>query len=259
MATDSFISAVVGASLALHVPQERLFGLNFCTLGMQETIALVDAVLQSSGSKVLFTANVDHVVRYSNDDEFRRCYCAADLVFADGMPLVWSARLLRRRLRARVTGVDLMAELCGLAALRGYRCFLLGAKQETLSETERVLRQRFPSMQIAGSHHGYFDDSGQVLKLIEQAQPQLLFVGMGSPRQERWIAEHRAQLPGVVLPVGGSFDVLAGARRRAPRLMQRTGLEWTWRLAQEPLRLWKRYLLEDMMFLKLFFRELRTR
>lgn len=259
MATESFISGVVGAGPALQVPQERLFGLNLCTFDMQEAVAYVDAVLQANGSKVLFTANVDHVVRYNDDAEFRRYYRAADLVFADGTPLLWSARLLRRGLHARVTGVDLMTELCALAASRGYRCFLLGAKDETLNKAERALRQRFPSLEIVGSHHGYFDDNRPILESIRQAQPHLLFIGMGSPRQEKWIAEHREQLPGVVLPVGGSFEVLAGEKKRAPRLAQRLGLEWIWRLAQDPLRLWKRYLLEDLVFLKLFFRELRTR
>jgi N-acetylglucosaminyldiphosphoundecaprenol N-acetyl-beta-D-mannosaminyltransferase len=259
VATGSFISGAVGASPALQVPQERLFGLDLCTFDMQEAVAHVDAVLQSGGRKVLFTANVDHVVRYSNDEEFRRYYRVADLVFADGTPLLWSARLLRRTLRARVTGVDLMTALCSLAASRGYRCFLLGAKEHTLEKTERALRRRFSSLAIAGRHHGYFDDSRQVLELIRQARPQLLFVGMGSPRQEKWIAEHREHLPGVVLPVGGSFEVLAGEKKRAPRLAQRLGLEWTWRLAQDPRRLAKRYLLDDLVFLKLFFREIRTR
>jgi N-acetylglucosaminyldiphosphoundecaprenol N-acetyl-beta-D-mannosaminyltransferase len=259
VATDSFISGAVGASPALQVPQERLFGLNLCTFDMQEAVAYVDAVLQSNGSKVLFTANVDHVVRYNEDAEFRRYYRAADLVFADGTPLLWAARLLRRGLRARVTGVDLMTELCALATSRGYRCFLLGAKDETLNKAKHALQQRFPSLQIVGSHHGYFDDSRPVLESIRQAQPQLLFIGMGSPRQEKWIAEHREQLSGAVLPVGGSFEVLAGEKKRAPRLAQRLGLEWTWRLVQDPRRLWKRYLLEDLVFLKLFFRELRTK
>jgi len=258
MPTDSIVAGAAG-SHALQAPQERLFGLQFCTLDMQEAVAHVDAVLQLGGTRVLFTANVDHVVRSCNDEEFRRSYRVADLVFVDGTPLLWSAQVLRRNLRARITGVDLMAELCGLAASRGYRCFLLGAKKGTLNKTKGVLRQRFPSLQITGSHHGYFDDSKPVLELIRQAQPQMLFVGMGSPRQEKWIAEHRRELSGVILPVGGSFEVFAGEKRRAPRLVQRIGLEWTWRLAQDPLRLWKRYLLEDLVFLKLLFRELRTR
>jgi N-acetylglucosaminyldiphosphoundecaprenol N-acetyl-beta-D-mannosaminyltransferase len=219
----------------------------------------VDGVLRSGGSKVLFTANVDHVVRHSNDPDFRRCYQVADLVFADGMPLMWAARLLRRRVRARVTGVDLMAGLCSLAESRGYRCFLLGATEQTLDKARRALQQRCPSIQIVGSHHGYFDDSGPVLELVRQARPHFLFVGMGSPRQEVWIAQHRGQLSGVILPVGGSFEVMAGEKKRAPRWAQRLGLEWTWRLAQDPRRLWKRYLLEDLVFLKLFLRELRKR
>lgn len=259
MVTDSFIAGAVGTAPALQVPQERLFDMNLCTFDMQEAVAHVNAVLQSNGSTVIFTANVDHVVRYNNDADFRRYYRAADLIFADGTPLLWSARLLRTELHARVTGVDLMAALCSLAATHGYRCFLLGAKPETLAKAERALLQRFPSLQIAGSHHGYFDDSMQVLELVRQARPHLLFIGMGSPRQEKWIAEHREQLSGIVMPVGGSFEVLAGEKKRAPRLIQRVGLEWTWRLGQDPRRLWKRYLVEDLVFLRLLFRELRTR
>jgi len=259
VATDSVISGTVGADRGIHVPQERLFELTLCTFDMQETVAYLDGVLQSGGSKVLFTANVDHVVRHSNDSDFRRCYQVADLVFADGMPLMWAARLLRRSVRARVTGVDLMAALCSLAAKRGYRCFLLGSKEETLDKACRALQQRFPSIQIAGTHHGYFDDSSPVLELVRQARPHFLFVGMGSPRQEKWIAQHRSQLSGVILPVGGSFEVIAGEKKRAPGWAQRLGLEWTWRLAQDPRRLWKRYLLEDLVFLKLLLRELRSR
>src|SRR4029077_1296008 len=176
---------------------------------MQETVSYVDSVLQSGGSKVLFTANVDHEVRHRSDSDFRRCYQVADLIFADGMPLMWAAKLLRRSVRARVTGVDLMAALCSLAARRGYRCFLLGSRKETLDKACRTLQQRFPSIQIVGSHHGYFEDSGPVLELVRQARPQFLFVGMGSPRQEKWIAQHRGQLSGVILPVGGSFEVIA--------------------------------------------------
>ncbi|HKR94713.1 MAG TPA: WecB/TagA/CpsF family glycosyltransferase, partial [Candidatus Angelobacter sp.] len=140
--TDSFISGAVGTAPDLQVPQERLFGLDLCTFDMQKAVAHVDAVLQSNGSSVIFTANVDHVVRYNNDAEFRCYYRAADLVFADGTPVLWSARLLRKGLHARVTGVDLMAALCGLSASRGYRCFLLGAKPETLSKAQRALLQR---------------------------------------------------------------------------------------------------------------------
>lgn len=259
MATDSLIAGAAGTDNGVRVPQARLFGLSFCTFDMEKVVAYADRLLQVQGSTVVFTANVDHVVRFNRDPEFRRCYQAADLILADGTPLIWSARLLGRGVRDRVTGVDLMAALCALAEVRGYRSFFLGAREETLAAACRTARERFPNIQIAGAHHGYFGDSGPVLELIQQARPHLLFVGMGSPRQEQWIADHRDQLTGLVLPVGGSFEVMAGEKKRAPDFIQRLGLEWTWRLGQDPRRLWKRYLLEDLAIVKLFLRELRTR
>ncbi|MGC2695534.1 MAG: WecB/TagA/CpsF family glycosyltransferase [Candidatus Angelobacter sp.] len=259
MATKSLIDESVSACPALEVPSARLFGLSLCTFDMQEVVSHVDRVLLAGGSRVLFTANVDHVVRYSRDPEFRHSYKAADMVFADGMPLMWAAKLLGTQVRARVTGVDLMESLCILAAGRNYRCFFLGASEATLDRACHAARKRFPGIQIAGWHHGYFDDSAPVLELIRQTHPHLLFIGMGSPRQEKWIAEHRHHLPGVALPVGGSFEIFAGEKKRAPQLMQRIGLEWIWRLGQDPRRLWKRYLWDDLAFLKLFLRELHTR
>ena len=258
MATRSLITATSVATVRVP-PHVRLFGMDVCALKLEEAVTYVDSLLLAGANQILFTANVDHVVRASKDYEFQRAYQAADMIFADGMPLLWAARLLRLPLRHRVAGIDLMQSLCVLAAARGYRCFFLGANEETLAKARQVAQERFPGIEIAGWHHGYFRDSSAALKAIRQAKPQLLFVGMGSPRQEKWVAEHRAQLPGVVLAVGGSFEILAGAKTRAPRLLQKMGMEWAWRLGQDPRRLWKRYLWDDLAFVRMFFRELNVR
>ena len=259
MATRSLIAATRTPAVPGPIPRVRLFDLDVCAFSMEEAVAFVDDLLRLGARHIVFTANVDHVVRSSRDRQFQLSYKAADMVFADGMPLLWAGRLLRRQLRHRVAGVDLMQCLCTLAAARGYRCFFLGAKEETLARACQVAQERFPGIEIAGRHHGFFSDSSAVLNSIRKAKPQLLFVGMGSPRQEEWVAEHRAQLPGVVLTVGGSFEILAGTKKRAPRLLQQAGLEWAWRLGQDPARLWKRYLWDDLAFVKLFFRELTVR
>jgi N-acetylglucosaminyldiphosphoundecaprenol N-acetyl-beta-D-mannosaminyltransferase len=226
---------------------------------MSEVVSYLEHTLQTGNSKAVFTANVDHVVRFSQDSAFRKTYESADLALIDGTPLLWAARLLGVNVRTRVAGIDLFVALCQLAQKRGYRCFFLGSREATLNKACVALQRQMPGLQIAGSHHGYFEDSRPVLEALRNAQPHFLFIGMGSPRQEAWVAQHRSQLSGVIMPVGGSFEVVAGEKKRAPRWAQRMGMEWIWRLMQDPRRLWKRYLVDDMVFLKLFYRELRNR
>jgi len=244
--------AIAPAEIGSH----RLFGIEFCGLNLEQTVAMFDQCARRGEGMVAFTANVDHVVRRRKDAEFAKYYQAADLVFADGVPVVWAAQLLRRPVQ-RVPGIDLLYACLQLAAQAGRRCFFLGAKPETLARAIEVAESMFPDLKIRGSHHGYFSDSAPVLAEIERARPQFIFVGMGSPRQEKWIAENLGKIsPAIILPVGGSFEVLAGERSRAPKLVQRMGMEWMWRMLQDPRRLWKRYLIEDLPFLGMLLREL---
>lgn len=171
-------------------------------------------------------------------DAYRR----ADLVTADGTGLVWASRRLGQPLPERVTGIDLLGDLCRRSADRRYRVFLLGSRPGVASAAADVLRRRHPELSIVGTRHGHFDrvQSEHVIKEINACAPDLLFVGMGVPRQEIWMADHAQTLnTPVVMGVGGSFDVLAGRVRRAPRRWQTLGLEWLWRAMWEPRRLWR--------------------
>jgi N-acetylglucosaminyldiphosphoundecaprenol N-acetyl-beta-D-mannosaminyltransferase len=197
-------------------------------------------------------------VAANRDERLKDALLGADAVTADGMSIVWASRLLGQKLKQRVTGIDLFERLVERAANRGFGVYFLGAREESVRGTVELFARRYPALRIAGYRNGYFEssESPSVCETIKQSRADLLFVAMGSPRQEHWIASN---LPltgvGFALGVGGSFDHLGGHARRAPKWMQRSGLEWLHRLAQEPRRLWRRYLIGNSAFLWLIIRE----
>jgi N-acetylglucosaminyldiphosphoundecaprenol N-acetyl-beta-D-mannosaminyltransferase len=184
------------------------------------------------------------------------------LVSADGQSIVWASRLLGDPLPERVAGVDLMHELFALAERSGYSVFILGARQEVLRSAIERLQERHPELALAGVHHGYFseEESPEIAAEIRAAQPDILFVAISSPRKEQWLGCFGESL-GVplVMGVGGAIDILAGITRRAPRLWQQLGVEWLYRLLQEPRRMFRRYLVTNAQFSVLLARELAAR
>jgi N-acetylglucosaminyldiphosphoundecaprenol N-acetyl-beta-D-mannosaminyltransferase len=176
----------------------------------------------------------------------------AELVSADGQSLVWASRLLGEPLPERVPGIDLLLRLLEIAETEGFRVFFLGARPDVLARALTNLRARHPRLIIAGSHHGYFDGESceDLCTEINQARPHILFVAISSPRKEYWVGDYGSMLDAqVIVGVGGSLDVIAGVVRRAPRWIQRGGLEWAFRLLQEPGRLWRRYLFTNARFI----------
>ena len=191
-------------------------------------------------------------MRIQQDPVLRACYRHASLVLPDGMPLVWASRFLKTPLKERIAGIDFFLSVCALASREGYSTFFLGAESGIIMKAVEHLSLSFKNLQITGSHHGYFDSDHPVVDQINRAKPDLLFIGMGSPKQEYWIYRNIDRLEvRTALCVGGSFDIIAGKKRRAPQYIQRIGMEWFWRLILEPRRLWRRYLVEDMKFFKL--------
>jgi N-acetylglucosaminyldiphosphoundecaprenol N-acetyl-beta-D-mannosaminyltransferase len=182
----------------------------------------------------------------------------SDLVLADGMAVVWAGKILRQPLPARVAGIDLFERLLGLAHKQRWRVYFLGASQPVLDEVLLRVRRRYPCLRIAGSHNGYFGPSEQeaIAASIRGSRADLLFVAMTSPKKEFFLGRFGGQLDVAVCHgVGGSFDVLAGKVRRAPPLWQALGLEWLYRVIQEPRRMWKRYLVTNVQFAGLLLRE----
>jgi N-acetylglucosaminyldiphosphoundecaprenol N-acetyl-beta-D-mannosaminyltransferase len=207
---------------------------------------------------VIFTANVDHVTRLAQNTDFQQSYRAADFATIDGMPLYWSLKFLGLQPSERVAGVDLCEALLHVAAQHNLRCFLLGSTTETLAAATKQLLAKFPGLGIVGTHHGYFSESQSLFQELARCNPDILLVGMGSPLQERWIAENMPHITAkIILTVGGAFEVFAGRVSRAPRVLQNLSLEWLWRLGHEPKRLWRRYLLQGPRFLYVLARQWR--
>ncbi len=192
------------------------------------------------------TINADFVVKSLHDTELRRILQEADMATADGMPLVWSARLLGVPMKERVTGADMVPALAQLAAQKGYSIYFLGAAPGVAEQAAATLQRLYPTLQIAGCSSPTREEVDRndhsIVEQCRAAQPDILLVAFGNPKQEKWIYEHAEQLNiPVMMGVGGTFDFIAGVTKRAPQWMQQTGLEWFYRLLCEPRRLWKRY------------------
>jgi N-acetylglucosaminyldiphosphoundecaprenol N-acetyl-beta-D-mannosaminyltransferase len=201
--------------------------------------------------------NAAKLVAIREDDQLRDEVLECDLVTADGQSVVWASRLLGDALPERVAGIDLMQRLLALAEERGYRVFFLGATRRVLARALATIRSRHPGLHVVGSRDGYFRpyEEQAMREEIRAAAPDILFVAMSSPRKEHWVAAADELGVGFAMGVGGSLDVLAGGVRRAPRIVQRLGLEWLFRLAQEPRRLARRYVTTNTRFLLLLIRE----
>lgn len=196
------------------------------------------------------------------DPGFRDALDSFDIASADGQPIVWASRLLRRRLPGRVNGTDLMYSLLEVAEREGFAVYVLGAREAVLEAAIAELRRRYPELRLAGHRHGYFEPDQQtaVVGEIARARADLLFVALPSPQKEWFLVEHASRLGvGFAMGVGGSIDVLAGAYPRAPVWMQRASLEWLFRLLQDPGRMWKRYLGTNTRFLVLLGKALLSR
>ena len=215
-------------------------------------------IRQPRRSHIVVTANASHLCMMRRDAELRAACQAADMAVADGMSVVWALGALGRPVPERVAGVDLMSSLLAVGATEGLRVYLLGARQDVLDALVADCARRYPGLVIAGSRNGYFQpgDHLSIVEAIRASQPDMLFVGMPSPFKDVFCERHRdrLQVP-VIVGVGGSFDVLAGFTRRAPKAVQRVGLEWAWRFMLEPRRLWKRYLTTNTEFVWLVLRE----
>jgi N-acetylglucosaminyldiphosphoundecaprenol N-acetyl-beta-D-mannosaminyltransferase len=233
-----------------------LLGCPFDAVTEKETVDQVFEWIAAPERKShhIVTVNVAILMMAREDEKLARAIENADLVVVDGKPLVWTARWLKSPVPEKVSGVDLMRSLLEHGNERGLSVFLLGTTQERLDVLERVLRAKYPNVKIAGTRNGFFKqpDWPDVVKLIRDAKADLLLVGMPAPFKEVWCEEHREALATpVMLGVGGAFDVMAGFVPRAPLVMQEAGMEWAWRLAMEPKKLWKRYLKTNSAFIAL--------
>lgn len=222
---------------------------------MDEAVRAIDEVVATRRTAIHVVLNAGKVSKMESDPAFRELMGAFDMVHADGASIVAASRLMRVPLPERVAGIDLMERLVALAAERGYRPFFLGAKPEVVGRCVEVLRAKHPRLQVAGVRDGYWDRDdpaaeAEVVRQIRESGADMLFVAVPTPTKETFLARHRGEI-GVpfAMGVGGAFDVIAGLVKRAPLAWQRTGMEWLYRVIQEPRRMWKRYLVTNTHFL----------
>jgi N-acetylglucosaminyldiphosphoundecaprenol N-acetyl-beta-D-mannosaminyltransferase len=240
-------------------PDLTILGCKITPLTMSDAAAwCLDACLSNKPAKIILTANASHLVEMQHNPALKAACYSADLVVADGMSIVWAGRLLGGSVLERVTGIDLLTHLLSLASQHGLRLYFLGAKRNIIERFVSKVRSDDPALAVAGFRDGYFSpsDDEAIIADISASQADILVVGMPSPFKDTWCQRYRDQF-GVklIIGVGGSFDVLSGAVKRAPWLLQKTGLEWAWRLLLEPRRLWRRYLIGNSEFVYLVFRE----
>lgn len=241
-----------------------LYGIPFSQVSLNDLCAAIRTRVSSGNPGFVVTPNVDHVCRYHRDATFRAAYANAFLVVPDGVPLVWSAWLLGRPLGQKLSGSDLVPEVCAYASQNNLSVFFLGGRPGAAEGAAASLAEANPGLRVAGSLAPAlgFEQSSEanaaVLKTLRNAHADICFVALGSPKQETWMNAHLEESGvGVMLGIGAGLDFAAGLVKRAPKPIQRMGLEWLWRLALEPRRLWRRYLVYDLFFFTLMWRELR--
>jgi len=238
--------------------RQTLFGVELDPLTMDQTVERCLEAVRDGRQLEIGVVNAAKLVNMRRDERLAKAVSGCDLVLADGQAVVWAGRVLKAPLPERVAGIDLFLRLLAEAETAGVSVYFLGAKEEVLEEMVRRVADRFPGLKVAGHRNGYFDDSEQeaIAESIARSGAQMLFLGMTSPKKEIFTAAYGERTGArVVHGVGGSFDILAGITKRAPATWQRWGLEWLYRVLQEPRRLGRRYLTTNAAFLLMTARE----
>lgn len=236
-------------------PRVNILGVRVSVLTVPDAVATVERWIADGERRYVCVTGVHGVMESRRDPALRAIHNAAGLVTADGMPLVWLSRRRGYPAAERVYGPDLMLALCERAAARGYSNFLMGGAPGTPERLAERLCARFPGLRIAGTFSPPFrpmtpEEDAALVARINAARPDIVWVGLSTPKQERWMAEHRAALgASALIGVGAAFDFLSSRKRQAPVWMRRRGLEWLFRLATEPRRLARRYFVNNTMFL----------
>jgi N-acetylglucosaminyldiphosphoundecaprenol N-acetyl-beta-D-mannosaminyltransferase len=244
----------IGTALTT-TPRANILGVGVSATNMEMALCTIEEWIVRRECHYVCATGVHGVMESWRDDDLRRIHNAAGLVVADGVPLVWVSRIMGVREADHVRGSDLMLKMCERSAKRGYRQFFYGGAPGVAEKLANRLQGRFPSLQVTGVYSPPFrsltsEEDSAVVDCINSTKPDIVWVGISTPKQERWMSEHSRRLEApVLIGVGAAFDFHAGLKKQAPRWMQKSGLEWLFRLASEPTRLWRRYLVNNPTFL----------
>lgn len=241
----------------------QINGIKIHQVNLNEAISQIESFIRRGNKHQVCVTNVYSLVLMQKDEGLRRVNNSSSLVIADGMPLVWVSRLFGQPIPERISGSDIFYGLCKIAAKKQYKFFFLGSTIETLNKMCSNLGKCFPDLQIVGAYSPPFkrkfseEENSKMVEEINKTHPDILWVGMTTPKQEKWIYHNldKLNVP-VAVGIGAVFDFIAGKVKRAPKWMQKYSLEWLFRLSQEPRRLWRRYLIGNPIFLWLVGKEL---
>jgi len=229
-----------------------LFNCTFERHTKKEVILKIENLIQSNNRDYLCTVNVSMLMMARNNKRLRKFIQRSSMVVADGQPIVWASRYIKESLPERITGIDLAKDIPELACKNGWGIYLLGASEDVVKQVSEIYKKQYPSLIISGYRNGYFNkkEANIIAQEIKKSEARILIVAMGVPRQEYFIDDHWDQL-GVnfAMGIGGSFDVIAGLTKRAPIWIQKYGLEWLYRMLQEPRRLFMRYFISNTKFI----------
>lgn len=235
----------------------NILGFGISKLSIEEIEVRVEQFISGGGHHYVLASNVHTVMMSQNDDHYRRISNRADICLPDGKPLIWAARLLENEKIKRICGRDLMRSLCEKSLISGYSHYFFGGREEILDLLINKLKGKYPRINIAGSYSPPFrpltpEEDARIIQMINESKADIVWVGLGAPKQERWIAERLGKIESpVMVAVGAAFDFLAGNVSQAPQWIQKAGLEWLYRFGIEPHRLWRRYVFNNPKFIYL--------
>lgn len=239
----------------------KFLNIEIDNVNMHEAINEVENLIETPGYHYVVTPNVAHIVSLEKDLEFQRVYKDADLILTDGMPLIWISKLYKTPIKEKVSGSDIFPLICAMAVEKEYKVFILGAAEGVAAKAAENLRNKCPGLQVVGTYsppYGFEKDNNEVKKVIDivnTANPHILFVGLGAPKQEKFIHKYKEQLKvPISLGIGAAIDFEAGNVKRAPKWMQKSGLEGFYRFAKEPKRMFKRVFIDDFKIFPLAFK-----
>lgn len=236
----------------------RLMNTEIDNLTMDETMDAIDSLIKEDNCSYVVTPNVDHIVQLEKDEELKRVYENASLILTDGKPLIWISNWYKTPIKEKISGSDLFPRICVLAAKKGYTMYLLGAAEGVAAKAAKNLMKKYKGLNIVGTYSppfGFEKDKVELKKIerqIQEVHPDILIVGLGCPKQEKYMYHHCKELDvPISFGLGASIDFEAGNIKRAPRWMSEHGLEWLYRITQDPKRLAKRYLVDDMKIISM--------
>lgn len=236
----------------------RLMNTEIDNLTMDETLDAIDSLIKEDNCSYVVTPNVDHIVQLEKDEELTRVYENASLILTDGKPLIWISNWYKTPIKEKISGSDLFPRVCELAAKKGYTMYLLGAAEGVADKAAKNLMDKYKGLNIVGTYSppfGFEKDKVELKKIerqIQEVHPDILIVGLGCPKQEKYMYHHCKELDvPISFGLGASIDFEAGNIKRAPRWMSEHGLEWLYRITQDPKRLAKRYLVDDMKIISI--------